>query len=68
MGEILSLLDEIQADPDQLLELGRTLQEIVARLPRELKEGEERIDVGDPEWLKALLDQVRPMLLQRLRG
>jgi exonuclease SbcD len=68
VGEILSLLDEIQADPDQLLELGRTLQEIVTRLPRELKEGEERIDAGDPDWLMALLDQVRPMLLQRLRG
>jgi DNA repair exonuclease SbcCD nuclease subunit len=68
VGEILSLLDEIQADADQLLELGRTLQEIVPRLPRELKEGEERFDAGDPEWLMALLDQVRPMLLQRLRG
>jgi exonuclease SbcD len=68
VGEILSLLDEIQVDPDQLLELGRTLQEIAIRLPRELKEGEERIDNGDAEWLKALLGQVRPMLLQRLRG
>jgi exonuclease SbcD len=68
LGEILSLLDEIKANPDQLLELGRTLQEILTRLPRELKEGEERIDAGDIEWLMALLDQVRPMLLQRLRG
>jgi DNA repair exonuclease SbcCD nuclease subunit len=68
VAEILSLLDEIQADPDQLLEIGRTLQEIVTRLPRELKEGEERIDAEDPGWMMGLLDQVRPMLLQRLRG
>jgi len=68
VGEILSLMDEIQADPEALLDLGRTLQEIVTRLPRELKEGEEPVDAADPEWLTALLEQVRPMLLQRLRG
>jgi exonuclease SbcD len=68
VGEILSLLDEIQADPGALLELGRSLQEIVTRIPRELKEGEEPVDASDPGWLMALLEQVRPMLLQRLRG
>jgi predicted phosphodiesterase len=68
VAEILSLLSEIQADPDQLLALGHTLQEIVTKLPRELKEGDERIDTANPEWLRTLLDQVRPLLLQRLRG
>jgi exonuclease SbcD len=66
LGEIISLLDEIQAD--QLLDLGRALLDLAAKLPRELKEGEDSINVGDPEWLLPMLDQIRAMLLRRLKG
>lgn len=36
------------------------------KIPKELKQGPDRIRFDDTNWLKTLLAQVRPMLIQGL--
>ncbi|MCP4667316.1 MAG: DNA repair exonuclease [Deltaproteobacteria bacterium] len=66
IGELVHLFDELHAEPDRLHDLADALADLEKSVPRELKEGAEGMKFDDPEWLSALLDQVRPMLLQRL--
>jgi len=66
IGELVHLLDELQSDPDRLHDLADELADLEKKVPRELKEGADGIKFDDPKWLGSLLDQVRPMLLQRL--
>ena len=67
VGELISYLEEIRSNPDILENMGdEFLGELKRKLPRELREGEERIPLEDPKWLWEMLEQVRPMLLSRL--
>ena len=64
--ELLGYIDEIRSDPEHLRVLGKALDELKKKLPREFKESAEGINLDDPEWMGRMLDQVRPMLLHRL--
>jgi DNA repair exonuclease SbcCD nuclease subunit len=67
VSELIHYLDEIHYDPDILDNMGQeVLDELKRKLPRELKEGEEKIPLDDTKWLLEMLEQVRPMLLSRL--
>ena len=66
IGEIVHLFDKFQSAPDLLHDLANELTDLEKKLPRELKQGADGMKFDDPEWLGSLLDQVRPMLLQRL--
>ena len=66
IGELVHLLDELHSDPDRLHDLADELADLEKKVPRELKEGADGMKFDDPKWLGSLLDQVRPMLLQRL--
>jgi len=66
IGELVHLLDELHSDPDRLNDLADELADLEKKVPRELKEGADGMKFDDPKWLGSLLDQVRPMLLQRL--
>jgi exonuclease SbcD len=66
VGELLHHLDELQANPDLLKKIAEPLNDLMSKLPRELKYGSDAIGPGDPEWLTDLLSQVRPMLLRHL--
>ena len=66
IGELLNVLDELYADADGLQGLAEVLADLEIKLPRELKEGADGLMFKDPEWLKSMLDQVRPILLRRL--
>ncbi len=46
--------------------LGKVLDELKKKLPREFKESVEGVNLDDPEWIRRMLDQVRPMLLNQL--
>ncbi len=65
-GEILAFLEDLRTDPTGPLHPEGLLSDLIKKLPRELKEGEEGIRPDDPEWLAEMLDTVRPFLLQRL--
>ena len=66
VGELLQTLDEIAADPGELESLGRVLEDLEGKLPRELRENEGVPGLTDPERVGAWLRQVRPMLVRRL--
>jgi DNA repair protein SbcD/Mre11 len=66
MGVFAALLDEIAADPRSFPDLAMDLHTLESRLPPELKFGDGAFQPDDPDWLRNVLAQVRPMLLQRL--
>jgi hypothetical protein len=66
VGELLSLVDELAADPEALRGLGSELADLAKKLPREFREGMEGWRPDEPGWLAGLLSAARPMLVQRL--
>lgn len=65
-GELFSLFDELEADPEARSALADVLADFDRKLPRELKEGPDALRLTDPEGIGELLGQVRPELLGRL--
>lgn len=66
MGELVRLFDEFSDHPDLLRELSDELMDLEKKMPKEFKQDTDRIRFDDTKWLKSLLAQVRPMLIQRL--
>jgi DNA repair protein SbcD/Mre11 len=66
LGELMSLIDEIGADPDALLALRSELADLEKKLPREFREGAEGWSAERPGWLAGLLAESRSMLVRRL--
>jgi DNA repair protein SbcD/Mre11 len=66
IDELLKLFDELAAEPESRLRLATELSDLGKKLPRELKEGADAVSFDDPDWLREMLDQVRPMLIRRL--
>jgi DNA repair exonuclease SbcCD nuclease subunit len=64
--ELLRTLDELGSDPEALASLGRVLDDLQRKLPRELREAEDAPAPGDSDWVRDVLEQVRPMLVRRL--
>jgi hypothetical protein len=61
------LIEELRGDPEAVLRLlADDLGELRKKLPPELTEGPEAIDLGKPENTGELLDQVRQMLVSQL--
>ncbi len=67
VGELLSLVEELAADPQALGGLASELDDLEKKLPREFKEAAEGFRPADPGWLKGLLAEAKPMLIRRLR-
>jgi exonuclease SbcD len=66
IGELVDLLDELAASPDLIRELSMEFTDLEKKIPRELKNRLDGIRIEDADWLGGVLDQVRPLLLQRL--
>jgi exonuclease SbcD len=66
LGELLNYLGELQADDEKLAEAGGELADLRRKLPFELREGEDRLDLDSPDGLRVLLEQVRQLLVGRL--
>lgn len=71
LGEILNVLDEARENPEMLASFGLMLEALQRKLPRELREASDamRFDssISDDEWLLEMLEEVRPLLMERLR-
>jgi hypothetical protein len=68
LAELAEVIAQMRADPGELARLAGELIELKRKLPAELTEGEDRIDLDDPKLLADALGHVEPMLLGRLRG
>ncbi|MEX2118668.1 MAG: DNA repair exonuclease [Pirellulales bacterium] len=66
LGELLQYIDEVRADPAALAGLGQELADLARKLPAELKEGPDRVPLGDPAWLGDAMVHVEAMLVDRL--
>ncbi|MDY6880262.1 MAG: DNA repair exonuclease [Desulfatiglans sp.] len=66
IGELVHLFEELRLNPDCLHDLALELEDLGRKMPTELKEDPEGILLNDPDWLESILDQVQPMLLERL--
>lgn len=66
VGELLDLIDEFSADPDVLSGLSSELADLAKKLPREFKEAPEAWRLDDPNRIKELLAEAKPMLMRRL--
>jgi DNA repair exonuclease SbcCD nuclease subunit len=68
MGALLACTRQLRADDQKLLELGGELESLRRKLPTELKRGDDPLTFDDPRQLRAVLDEIEPLLLQRLLG
>jgi DNA repair exonuclease SbcCD nuclease subunit len=68
MAELLALLDQLHAQDDQLTKLYEDLADLDKKLPPEMKEGPNALNLTDPAWLRDVLGHVGPMLIERLRS
>jgi DNA repair exonuclease SbcCD nuclease subunit len=68
IGEMLRGLGNLARDDAALLELAGELLELKRKLPPELREGPDAIDLDSPEALRRLLAEVEDTLLPAVRG
>ncbi len=66
MGELLRYCRELCDSEQQLRELGEELADLRRKLPDELRRGAEALALDDPDRLRAILEEVHPMLVGRL--
>ena len=67
LGELARLIEELRGDPEAVLRLlADDLGELRKKLPAELTEGPDAIDLGKPDTTGELLDQVRQMLVGQM--
>ncbi len=66
VGTLLAYIESLRSDPEQLLSLGASLNELTQKLPSEINQGADRVDPENAAWLNGILDQVRAILLDRL--
>ena len=66
LGELSQLVREFSASDERLLALRDELNDLVARLPLELREGADALPLSDPAWLRQLVNQAEPLLVGRL--
>ena len=68
IGELLRGLGNLAHDDAALLELATELVELKRKLPPELREGPDAIDLESPEALRRLLTEVEQTLVPAVRG
>lgn len=66
LGEILSLLGELETDDEKLTCLGEELEDLDRKLPADLEIAGERIQLRDPAELRRTLSDVKALLFARL--
>jgi DNA repair exonuclease SbcCD nuclease subunit len=68
IGELLRGLSHLTHDDAALLELAGELAELKRKLPPELREGPDAIDLESPDALRHLLSEVEATLVPAVRG
>ena len=68
IGELNQYLDSLESSPKQLLNLGSLLDDLMKKMPAELRQSGENLNPRDPNWIAGIIKQIRPMLMQRLLG
>jgi len=65
--QLSEIIDELLKNPESLSLLADTeLSALESKLPPELKDGDDPLQIMDSQWLSDLLKQVKPLLTKRL--
>ena len=65
VGELLALFGELREDPARLHDLGVDFSDVVRKLPAE---AQGCLPSEDPDWLREVLSEAKPRLLNQLLG
>ena len=68
LGELLDYLRELRGDETKLTELGGALDELRRKLPANPTQDNAPLLPNDAAWLREVLDDVEPLLVERLIG
>jgi len=66
LGELLRLLGDIELDTERQTALLQEVEDLNARLPPELRTGDDAFDLSQPAVLQSCLDDVKALLMERL--
>jgi len=66
IGELVSLFDELSSNPAGVRALADEFSDIAKKIPKELRGEAGGLKFDDFDWLSEILNQARPLLLQRL--
>lgn len=65
--ELSAVIDELRDFPEMFCQLASDeLSALNLKIPPELSQGDDPLLLSDPAWLSGILEQVRPMLMERL--
>lgn len=65
-GDLLRSIRDLEVDSARLARLGEEVADLAAKLPIQLRSGEEPFDLSDQELIRSSLEDVKALLLQRL--
>ena len=68
LGELVTYIRNLQNDPQELASLADELAPLIRKLPAELKQDPEPLQLDQPEYLAELLAEVEPLLVSRLQS
>jgi len=66
IGELVSLFDEMSSNADMVRALSDEFSDIEKKIPKALTGDADGLKFDDFDWLSEILNQARPLLLQRL--
>jgi hypothetical protein len=68
LGELVRYLDELPYNAEALTELAEELKDLARKLPSELMLPPDSLRLDQMEWLQEVVRDIKPMLLDRLKG
>lgn len=68
LAELTRYLDELPNDPQAVAELATELKELSRKLPPELLQAPDGLQLADTGWLREIVQELKPLLLDRLQS
>lgn len=68
VGELVHYLDQLADDEAAMRELSEEFKDLARKLPAEMMDGPDGIQLDRIEWLKEMVKELKPMLLDKLTG
>lgn len=67
LGELVRYLDELPNDTEALTQLMGELKDLAKKLPVELTQTSDGLRLTDVEWIRNVVNELKPLLLDRLQ-